>query len=99
MLIGRLADAASDWRALGAKNPGDMQAVSRLALLDEHMGQLESADARAALVLNATPRDAEMLLIRIRAAMRCGDDVSARRLLDTLAEQPLTEGQQRECWN
>ena len=99
MFIGRLADAASDWRALAEKNPGDMQAVSRLALLDEHMGQLESADARAALVLNAMPRDAEMLLIRIRAAMRRGDDENARRLLDTLAEQALTEGQQRLSWN
>ncbi|HET7923337.1 MAG TPA: tetratricopeptide repeat protein, partial [Rhodanobacteraceae bacterium] len=99
MFIGRLADSASDWRALAEKNPGDMQAVSRLALLDEHMGQLESADARAALVLNATPRDAEMLLIRIRAAMRRGDDEGARRLIDALAELPLTEGQQRLCWN
>jgi tetratricopeptide (TPR) repeat protein len=99
MFIGRLADAASDWRALAGKNPGDMQAVSRLALLDEHMGQLESADARAALALNAMPRDAEMLLIRIRAAMRRGDDAGARRFVDALAELPLTEGQQRLCWN
>ena len=34
---------------------------------------------RAALVLRAMPRDAEMLLIRIRAAMRRGDDDGARR--------------------
>jgi Flp pilus assembly protein TadD len=99
MFIGRLADSASDWRALAEKNPGDMQAVSRLALLDEHMSQLESADARAALVLQALPHDAEMLLIRIRAAMRRGDDAQARGFVDALAELPLTEGQQRLCWN
>jgi tetratricopeptide (TPR) repeat protein len=99
MFIGRLADAASDWRALAEKTPGDMQAMSRLAMLDEHMGQLDSSDARAALVLSATPRDAEMLLVRIRAAMRRGDDGEARRFVDALAELPLTEGQQRLCWN
>jgi tetratricopeptide (TPR) repeat protein len=99
MFIGRLADSASDWRAISEQNPGDMQAVARLALLDEHMSQLDSADARAALVLSASPRDAEMLLIRIRAAMRRGDDEDARRLLDALAELSLTEGQQRLCWN
>jgi tetratricopeptide (TPR) repeat protein len=95
MLIGRLADSAGDWRALVETNPADMLAASRLALLDEHMGQLDAADARAALVLSATPRDAEMLLIRIRAAMRRHEDDSARRLLDALAELPLSEGQQR----
>ncbi len=99
MFIGRLADAASDWRALAEKNPGDMQALSRLAMLDEHMVQLDSADARATLVLRALPRDAEMLLVRIRAAMRRGDDESARRFIDTLAELALAEGQQRLCWN
>ncbi len=99
MLIGRLADSAADWRALAEKNPGDMQAVSRVALLEEHMGQLDAADARATLVLRAMPRDVEMLLIRIRAAMRRHEDEAARRLIDTLAELPLTEGQQRLRWN
>lgn len=99
MFIGRLADSASDWRALAEKNPGDMQAASRLAMLDEHMGQLDAADARAALVSSATPRDAEMLLIRIRAAMRRHDDDVARRFIDALAELPLTEGQHRLRWN
>jgi tetratricopeptide (TPR) repeat protein len=99
MFIGRLADSASDWRALAEKNPADMLALSRLALLDEHMGELESADARAALVLRATPRDAEMLLIRIRAALRRGDDAGAREQIDALAGLALTSGQQRLCWN
>src|SRR5262249_4668885 len=95
MLVGRLAESAADWRALAERNPADMQALSRLAMLDEYMGQLDAADVRAALVLAATPRDAEMLLIRIRAAIRRHDEDSARHLVDALFELPLTVGQRR----
>ncbi|HEV7490094.1 MAG TPA: tetratricopeptide repeat protein [Rhodanobacteraceae bacterium] len=99
MLIGRLPAAAVDWKAIAESNPADMQAQSRLALLDEHMGLLDAADAKAELVLRALPADAEMLLVRIRARMRAGDDEGARRLIDRLGEQPRSEGQQRLYWN
>jgi tetratricopeptide (TPR) repeat protein len=98
MLIGRLPQAAADWRALAEKNPADMQAHSRLAMIHEHLGQLDAADAEAELVLRAHT-DAEMLLVRIRARMREGDDAGARRLLDQMAERALTEGQHRLYWN
>ena len=99
MLIGRLPAAAADWQAIAESNPADMQAQSRLALLDEHMGLLDAADAKAELVLRALPADAEMLLVRIRARMRAGDDEGAHRLIDRLGEQPRAEGQQRLYWN
>jgi tetratricopeptide (TPR) repeat protein len=99
MLIGRLPDAAAGWRAIAERNPADMQAVSRLALLDEHMGQLDAADAKAALVLHATPNDPEMMLIRIRALLRRHDDEGALRLLDALAALPLPIGHQRHLLN
>ena len=98
MVIGRLGDSFADWRKIADDNPADMQAQSRLALLDEHLGRLSAADATAALVLRATI-DPEMLLVRIRARMREGDDAGARALLDQLAEQPRTDGQQRLYWN
>ncbi|HSS05702.1 MAG TPA: tetratricopeptide repeat protein [Rhodanobacteraceae bacterium] len=98
MVIGRLGESFADWRRIADDNPADMQAQSRLALLDEHLGRLSAADATAALVLRATI-DPEMLLVRIRARMREGDDAGARALLDQLAEQPRTDGQQRLYWN
>ena len=99
MVIGRLGEAAADWRRIANENPADMQAQSRLALIDEHLGQLDAADATAALVLRAQPDDAEMLLVRTRARMREGDDAGARVLLDQIGERPRTEGQQRLYWN
>jgi tetratricopeptide (TPR) repeat protein len=99
MLIGRLPEAATDWRAIAQRNPADMQAQSRLALLDEYLGLLDAADAQAELVLRAQPMDSEMLLVRIRARMRAGDDEVARRLLDQMAQRSLSEGQQRLRWN
>jgi tetratricopeptide (TPR) repeat protein len=95
MVIGRLRDAAADWRAIAERNPADMQAQSRVALLDEHLGQLDAASARAELVLRAQPMEPEMLLVRIRALMRAHDDEAAQRLLDQMAQQPLGEGQER----
>ncbi|HEY6984671.1 MAG TPA: tetratricopeptide repeat protein [Rhodanobacteraceae bacterium] len=99
MLIGRLRDAAADWQAIAERNPADMQAQSRLALLDEHMGLLDVADAKAALVLRAQPGDVEMTLVRIRSLMRAGDDAGARALLDQMGGLQLREGQQRLRWN
>jgi tetratricopeptide (TPR) repeat protein len=99
MVIGRLPEAAADWRALAERNPADMQAQSRLAMLDEHLGRLDAADSEAGLVLRAHPDDPEMLLVRIRARMREGDDARAREMLDTMARRPLSEGQQRLYWN
>jgi len=99
MLIGRLPEAATDWRALAQQNPADMQAQSRLALLNEYLGLLDAANAQAELVLRAQPTDPEMLLIRIRARLRAGDDEGARHLLDQMGQRPLSEGQQRLRWN
>ena len=98
MVIGRLREAAADWRAIAEQNPADIQAQSRIALLEEHLGSFDVADAKAQLVLSARP-DAEMQLVRIRTLMRAGDDHAARRLLDAMAERPLTEGQRRLYWN
>jgi tetratricopeptide (TPR) repeat protein len=99
MLIGRLPEAAADWRAIAQHNPADMQAQSRLALIEEYLGLLDAADTKAELVLRARPMDPEMLLVRIRARMRTGDDEGARRLLDQMAQRPLSEGQERLRWN
>jgi len=99
MLIGRLPEAASDWRALAQHNPGDLQAHSRLALIEEHLGRPQVADAEAELVLRARPEDPEMLLVRIRTLLRDRDDNGARRLLDQMSQRPLTEGQARLRWN
>ena len=99
MTIGRLHDSVADWRGIAERNPADMQAASRVALLEEHLGQLDSADAKADLVLRVRPHDAEMLLVRIRARLRAGDDAGAMALLDHMAELPLTIGQRRLHWN
>jgi len=99
MTIGQLTDAASDWRALAAENPGDMQAQARVAMISEHLDELDAADATAALVLQATPADGEMRLIRARARLREGDDEGARAQLDAMANAPMTEGQRRLYWN
>lgn len=99
MMLGRLGEAAADWRAIATENPADMQAQSRLAMLDEHLGRLDAADATAALVLRAQAADPEMLLVRVRARMRKGDDAGARELLEQMAGRPRTEGQQRLYWN
>ena len=99
MLIGRLREAADDWNAIAQRNPADMHAHARLALLDEYLGRFDAASAEAELVLRARPGEAEMLLVRIRALMRSGDDGAARRLLDAMAEHPLSAGQQRLRWN
>lgn len=99
MWFGRLADAAAAWQTLAEQNPADVQAQSRLAMLNEHLGNLDAADAKAGLVLEARPDDPEMLLVRIRAAMRGKDDAGARALLDRLAAQTLSEGQRRLHWN
>lgn len=99
MLIGRLHVSAADWNAIAARNPGDMRAQSRLALLDEHLGLLDAASAKAALVLKAWPNDAEMRLVRIRAALRGGEEESAKHLLDAMEQAPLSEGQRRLRWN
>ena len=95
MLIGRLPEAATAWRALSDGNPGDMQARSRLAMLDEHLGRFDAALAEADLVLRAQPQDAEMLLIRTRRHLREHDDGAANTTLEALAAQPLSEGQGR----
>ncbi len=99
MLIGRLPEAAAAWEAIAEGNPADMLAQSRLALLYEHMHRLDAAEAKAELVLGAQPADAEMMLVRIRALMRSGDDGHARELLDRLVQQPLSQGPQRLYWN
>ena len=89
MLMGRLPEAAADWQAITELERADMQAQSReLALIYEHMQRLDAADAEAQLVLGAQPADAEMMLVRIRALMRAGDDKHARELLDRLGQQP-----------
>ena len=99
MVIGRLADAASDWRALAERNPADLLAHSRLAMIEEHLGKLDVASAEAELVLRARPEDQEMLLVRIRALLRSHDDTGARRLIDQMGQRPLTQGQARLRWN
>ena len=99
MVIGRLPAAASDWRALAEQNPADLQAHSRLAMIEEHLGRVDVANAEAELVLRARPEDAEMLLVRTRTQLREHDDVGARRLLDQMDQRPLTVGQQRLRWN
>jgi len=99
MLMGRLPDAASDWRALAERNPADLQAHSRLAMIEEHLGRTEIANSQADLVLRAQPDDAEMMLVRIRASLRAHDDEGAHRLLERLGQRALTEGQTRLRWN
>jgi tetratricopeptide (TPR) repeat protein len=99
MLIGRLVDSLSDWRALATRNPGDMQAHSRIALIEERLGLVDSADRSATLVLRAWPNEPEMLFVRARARMRARDDESARRILEDMAALPLRKGQERQRMN
>jgi tetratricopeptide (TPR) repeat protein len=97
-LSGRLPLAAAAWKEMLERNPADLLARSRLALLDEYLGQLEAAEAHAGIVL-AAREDAEMLLVRVRARLREGDANGARIVLDALGTHELSEGQARLRWN
>lgn len=99
MLTGQWPQAALDLRILSERNPLDMAARNRLAIVEEYLGQLDSARAHAAGVLRSKPDDAEMHLIRIRALLHQGDDAGAREALEAFGGLTLSEGQKRLRWN
>jgi tetratricopeptide (TPR) repeat protein len=97
-LSGRLPDAAAVWKEMLERNPADLLARNRLALLAEYLGELDAAEAHAGIVL-AAREDAEMRLVRARARLREGDADGARAMLDALEKGDLTDGQARLRWN
>ncbi len=99
MHSGRLAQAAADWKAALDRNPADLHARSRFAMLCEYLGQPDVAQAHAELALLAQPDAPEMLLIRARTRLRLGDDAGARATLESMQRLELSEGQHRLCWN
>lgn len=99
MLTGQWPQAAFDLQVLSERNPADMAARNRLAVVDEYMGRLDTARAHAGIVLQAQPDDAEMQLIRIRALLQNGEDAPAREALEAFGRLALSEGQSRLRWN
>ena len=97
-LAGRLPEAAAVWKEMLERNPADLLARNRLALLAEYLGELEAAEAHAGIVL-AAREDAEMRLVRARARLREGDLDGARAMLDALGRDDLNMGQTRLRWN
>ena len=97
-MTGRLPDAAAVWKEMLERNPADLLARNRLALLAEYLGELDAAEAHAGIVL-AAREDAEMRLVRARARLREGDADGARAMLDALEKGDLTDGQARLRWN
>ena len=93
-LIGRLPQAAVAWREVLERNPADLVARRRLAIVAEYIGSFRVAQSHAELVLAAGP-DVEMLLIRIRALLRSGDLDAAREALAAAAMMELSPGQER----
>ena len=93
-LFGHLPQAAVAWKELLDRNPGNLFAHKRLASVAEYIGVFRVAQAHAEISLVAGP-DAEMLLIRIRALLRAGDEATAREALAALATLDLSVEQQR----
>lgn len=99
MLTGQWPQAAHDLRILSERNPLDVDARQRLAIVEEYIGQLDSARRHAAGVLHRRPDDAEARLIQIRALLQAGEDAQARDALEAFAKLPLSQGQNRLRWN
>src|SRR5690606_15468223 len=68
-LVGRFAQAADGWQELLERNPANLFARSRLAIVSEYLGDVGPAQAHAELVLQARD-EVEMQLIRVRALLR-----------------------------
>jgi tetratricopeptide (TPR) repeat protein len=94
-LIGQLPQAAVAWKELLERNPANLFAHKRLATVAEYIGVLGLAQAHAEIALMGGGPDAEMLLIRIRALLRAGDEAAAREALAALATLELSADQQR----
>lgn len=93
--LGRSETSQELWHELIARHPDDGLAATRLALLCERNGEFADALTFAARAEKQFPRDAELTFVRIRAALREGDDARAVELLEALRNWPLNEGQAR----
>jgi tetratricopeptide (TPR) repeat protein len=98
-LLGRMPQAVLGWNEVLARSPDNLFARTRLAGVSEYLGDVDAAKAHAEFVLGAR-EEAEMQLIRVRAALRAGDAGGARAVLEVLGRYPsLTAAQTRLCWN
>jgi tetratricopeptide (TPR) repeat protein len=99
MLLQRLPEAAADWKYLAEQHPEESDYRIRLAIVEEYLGLDDAARADAEQVLQMRPAEQEMLLIRIRALLREGEDAAAHAQLGEYGRLPLTQGQRRLWWN
>lgn len=88
-----MAIADNQWQH--AANPGELQYRANLGYLLETSGDFAAAEPHVAAVLAEQPGNPDMLLVRIREALRAGDDNLAADRLDRLAQQTLRESQRR----
>lgn len=90
-----LNEAVVDNQWLHAAEPDELQYRENLGYLLDQLGEYAAAEPHVTAVLAAQPGNVEMSLIRIREALRNGDDALAADRLDGLAQQALSEGQRR----
>jgi hypothetical protein len=93
--LGRTETAQELWTELLTRNPNDAMAASRLALLCERNGEFADALAYVTRAERVFSKDPEMAFVRIRAAMREGDDARAVELLEVIRNWEMTDGQAR----
>jgi tetratricopeptide (TPR) repeat protein len=96
--LGRLSEAAAEWKTALARNPANLSAHAELARISERMGELNMADAHAAVVLSAGS-DPAMLLLRARTLLRNDDLPGARDALDSLGRDQLSPELTAQRWN
>lgn len=87
--LGNDAGALAIWQRLAQRRPNDPIPLARLALLHERGGDTAGADVLAQRVAAALPEDADLILLRARAARREGRDTEALALLESLRRLQL----------
>lgn len=88
--VGDEAGALRTWQGIARRRPDDPIPLGRMALLHERAGDYAGAEALASRVAAALPEDAELILLRARAALRENRDADALALLESLRALPLS---------
>ncbi len=94
--LGRHAEAVADRDILVRRRPADAQGHSRIAVLEEQLGQLDKADEHAARALQFDPTDIDARLVRARMQTRKGEHAAARGVLEGLRREALNADQARQ---
>jgi tetratricopeptide (TPR) repeat protein len=91
--------AVHDWQTIVDRAPAHMIAKNHLAQLREWLGENDVALALADEVAQAFPADEQIALLRVRGALRKGEDDKAQALINQIISPNMADNTKRMCSN